>query len=36
VKDATELEGVFKEALKELEAGKVVVVDVRVLPGYAA
>ena len=35
VKDATELEGVFKEALRELEAGKVVVVDVRVLPGYA-
>ena len=35
VKDASELEGVFKEALKELEAGKVVVVDVRVLPGYA-
>ncbi len=35
VKDASELEGVFKEALRELEAGKVVVVDVRVLPGYA-
>ncbi len=35
VKDAAELEGVFRDALKELEAGKVVVVDVRVLPGYA-
>jgi thiamine pyrophosphate-dependent acetolactate synthase large subunit-like protein len=35
VKDATELVSVFKEALKELEAGKCVVVDVRVLPGYA-
>ena len=35
VKDASELVGVFREALKELEAGKVVVVDVRVLPGYA-
>jgi acetolactate synthase-1/2/3 large subunit len=36
VKDATELKAVFAEALRELEAGKVVVVDVRVLPGYAA
>jgi thiamine pyrophosphate-dependent acetolactate synthase large subunit-like protein len=35
VKDASEIVGVFKEALKELEAGKCVVVDVRVLPGYA-
>jgi len=26
---------VLREALRELEAGKVVVVDVRVLPGYA-
>ena len=34
VKDATELVPVFEAALKELEAGKVVVVDVRVLPGY--
>jgi thiamine pyrophosphate-dependent acetolactate synthase large subunit-like protein len=35
VHDASELSGIFAEALKELEAGKVVVVDVRVLPGYA-
>jgi len=35
VKDAADLEGVFREAVAELEAGKVVVVDVRVLPGYA-
>ncbi len=35
VQDATELEAVFAEAIRELEAGKVVVVDVRVLPGYA-
>ena len=34
VKDATELVPMFEAALKELEAGKVVVVDVRVLPGY--
>ena len=35
VKDASELVDVFREAVRELEAGKVVVVDVRVLPGYA-
>ena len=35
VKDAAELAGVFEKAVKDLEAGKVVVVDVRVLPGYA-
>ena len=34
VKDVTELKAVFEEAVRELEAGKVVVVDVRVLPGY--
>jgi len=34
VKDASELTAVFEEALRELDAGKVVVVDVRVLPGY--
>ena len=36
VEKASELVGVFKEAVAALEAGKVVVVDVRVLPGYAA
>ncbi len=35
VKDASELVSVLKEAVKELDAGKCVVVDVRVLPGYA-
>ena len=34
VKDASELTAIFEEALRELDAGKVVVVDVRVLPGY--
>jgi hypothetical protein len=34
VKDASELVPTFQAALKELAAGKVVVVDVRVLPGY--
>jgi acetolactate synthase-1/2/3 large subunit len=34
VKDASELVSTFQAALKELAAGKVVVVDVRVLPGY--
>ncbi len=35
VKDASDLAGVFKEAIAAVEAGKVAVVDVRVLPGYA-
>ena len=35
VKDASELVGVFTEAVKQLDAGNVVVVDCRVLPGYA-
>ena len=34
VKDASELTAIFEEALRELDAGTVVVVDVRVLPGY--
>jgi thiamine pyrophosphate-dependent acetolactate synthase large subunit-like protein len=34
VKDAKDLVPTFQAALKELEAGKTVVVDVRVLPGY--
>lgn len=35
VESADELVGVFKQAVAELEAGKTVVVDCRVLPGYA-
>ena len=35
VKDASELVGVFEKAVADLEAGHVVVVDCRVLPGYA-
>ena len=35
VKSADELVGVFTKAVKDLEAGHVVVVDCRVLPGYA-
>ena len=35
VQDAADLPGVIAQALAELEAGRVVVVDVRVLPGYA-
>ena len=36
VRDAGELVGVFGQAVAALEAGQTVVVDVRVLPGYAA
>ncbi len=35
VKDASELVDVFTKAVKDLEGGHVVVVDIRVLPGYA-
>ncbi len=35
IADLAELPSVFAEALKKLEAGQVVVVDVRVMPGYA-
>ena len=35
VHDLSELPGVLEQALRHLDAGSVVVVDVRVLPGYA-
>jgi thiamine pyrophosphate-dependent acetolactate synthase large subunit-like protein len=34
VKEASHLKDVLKEAIKQVQAGNVVVVDVRVLPGY--
>jgi len=34
VKDALHLKDVLREAVKQVQAGNVVVVDVRILPGY--
>ena len=34
IDDLSDLSGVLRQALRQLEAGRVVVVDVRVLPGY--